>query len=362
MPRARSLAFTVASGVLLAYLLWRVFSPFFAPIAWAAVLAILFMPLYRRLHARLKKPNLAAFVATSLTILLVVIPAILVGAALVQQGARLYAIASQYIQSHRLASSADLFRIPVFQRAIARVSAVVPVTAADLQRGMETGLKTIAASVAAAASTVAIGFLGILGSFFIMIFTLFFFFRDGDGLWRHLMAAIPAEGEKTTALTARLGSVLHAVMIGTILTAILQGALGAVGFAVLGLPSPVVFGAIMALFSLLPVGGTALVWVPAAGILIAQGAWGRGIALLVWGSLIVGLADNWFKPMIISGRSEMNTLPVFFGVMGGLAAFGFLGLFMGPIVVSLGIAVLDTAAAENDDGRARSVEKVSPSR
>jgi predicted PurR-regulated permease PerM len=108
-----------------------------------------------------------------------------------------------------------------------------------------------------------------------------------------------------------------------------------------------VFGAIMAFLSLLPVGGTAIVWVPAGLILLAQGHVGKGIAILAWGSLIVGLADNWFKPMIISGRSEMNTLPVFFGVMGGLAAFGFLGLFLGPIVVALGIAVWDTAAAES---------------
>jgi predicted PurR-regulated permease PerM len=114
----------------------------------------------------------------------------------------------------------------------------------------------------------------------------------------------------------------------------------------------VVFGAIMACLSLLPVGGTALVWLPAGLLLLAGGAVGRGLGLLVWGTVIVGLADNWFKPMIISGHSEMNTLPVFFGVMGGLAAFGFLGLFVGPIVVALGIAVWDTAAGARE-GEAR---------
>jgi predicted PurR-regulated permease PerM len=346
MPRARSLAFTVASGALLAYLLWRVFAPFLAPIAWAAVLAILLSPAYRRLRFRVRRPNLAALVATFLTILLVVLPGVLVGAALVQQGMRLYATASQFVSTHRLASAADLFRIPFFQRSIGRISEIVPVSSADIQVWLQTGLKGAAGRAAEFASSLAIGFLGMVASFFIMIFTLFFFFRDGEDLWRRLASALPLERERTAELTARLGSVLHAVMLGTILTAILQGALGAIGFAVFGLPSPVVFGAIMAVLSLLPVGGTALVWIPAAAILAAQGAWGRGIGLFVWGLLIVGLADNWFKPMIISGHSEMNTLPVFFGVMGGLAAFGFLGLFVGPLVVSLGIAVLDTAAAE----------------
>jgi predicted PurR-regulated permease PerM len=86
-------------------------------------------------------------------------------------------------------------------------------------------------------------------------------------------------------------------------------------------------------------------------VLVAQSSWGRGLGLCFWGLVIVRLADNWFKPMIILGYSEMNTLPVFFGVMGGLAAFGFLGLFVGPMVVSLGIAVLETAAAGGTAGR-----------
>jgi len=351
MPRARSIAFTVAAGALLAYLLWRIFAPFLAPIAWAAVLTILLMPGYRRLKARVRRPNLAALIATFLTILLVVLPAVLVGAALLRQAVRLYAIASLFVQTHRVASAADLFRIPLLRSTIERISEIVPVSSADIQLWLQSGLKTAAGRGAELASSVAIGLLGMLASFFIMIFTLFFFFRDGDELWRRLMAAVPVEGEDKARLTARLASVLHAVMLGTILTAILQGALGAIGFAVFGLPSPVVFGAIMAVLSLLPIGGTAFVWLPAALVLIAQGAWGRGLGLAAWGLLIVGLADNWFKPMIISGHSEMNTLPVFFGVMGGLAAFGFLGLFVGPMVVSLGIAMLDTASAGGTSGR-----------
>jgi predicted PurR-regulated permease PerM len=351
MRPARSLAFTVAAGALLAYLLWRVFAPFLSPIAWAAVLAILLMPGYRRLRTRIRHPNLAALIATFLTILLVVLPAGLVGAALLQQAARLYAIASLFVQTHRVASAADVFQIPIFRHSLERISAIVPVSSADIQVWMQSGLKSVASRGAELASNIAISLLEILASFFIMIFTLFFFFRDGEELWGRLMEAVPAEREDKARLTTRLGSVLHAVMLGTILTAILQGALGAIGFAIFGLPSPIVFGAIMAVLSLLPVGGTSLVWLPAAVVLAAQGSWGRGLGLFFWGLVIVAMADNWFKPMIISGHSEMNTLPVFFGVMGGLAAFGFLGLFVGPMVVSLGIAVLETAAAGGTAGR-----------
>jgi len=349
MARARSLAFTVASGVVLAYLLWRIFAPFLAPIAWAAVLAILLMPVYRRLRERLRRPNLAAFLATSLTILLVVVPAVLVTIAMLRQAQHLYGIASTFVRTHRVTSPEELFRVPVFHRLIGRVSSFLPVSSADLQAWAEASLKTLAAATAGIASTIALSFLGMVASFFVMLFTLFFFFRDGEALWSRVIAAIPLDPGRSSVLIERLHSVLRAVMIGTLLTAVLQGGLGAIGFAVLGLPSPIVFGALMAVLSLLPVGGTALVWVPAAIVLAAQGSWGRAIALVAWGAVIVGLADNWFKPMIISGRSEMNTLPIFFGVMGGLAAFGFLGIFVGPLVVSLGIAAWDTASASTTD-------------
>jgi predicted PurR-regulated permease PerM len=348
MPRARSLAFSIAAGAVLAYLLWRVFEPFLAPIAWAAVLAILLMPLYRRARRRLRRPNLAALALTTFTIFVVVLPAVALAGALFRQGAHLSSLAGDWLNAHRVSSAGDVFRIPAIERIVARITDVVPVTSDDLRAWIESGLKTLASRAAAIAPNLAVGFLGLLASFFIMIFTLFFFFRDGDALWRHLLAAIPTEPGRTAELVHRLDAVLHAILLGTLLTALLQGVLGAVGFAIFGLPSPVVFGAIMAFLSLLPVGGTALVWVPAGVVLLAQGAVGRGLGILVWGTLIVGLADNWFKPMIISGRSEMNTLPVFFGVMGGLAAFGFLGLFLGPIVVALGIAVWDTAASSGD--------------
>jgi predicted PurR-regulated permease PerM len=268
----------------------------------------------------------------------------MLAAALFQQGAHLYALAGDWLRAHQVSSPGDVLRMPSIEHAFARITGAFPVTAADLRAWIEAGLKSLAARTAATASALAFGFLGAVASFFIMIFTLFFFFRDGAALWRHFLAAIPTDPARTAELVTRLDSVLHAILLGTLLTALVQGILGAIGFAIFGLPSPVVFGAIMAFLSLLPVGGTALVWVPAGIVLLAQGAVGRGVGILVWGTLIVGLADNWFKPMIISGRSEMNTLPVFFGVMGGLAAFGFLGLFLGPIVVALGIAVWDTAA------------------
>ena len=285
----------------------------------------------------MKRANLAALLATFLAFLLVVVPAVLLTLALISQGVHLYNLVSSYLSSHEVASFGDVFRIPALRRFADRIAGVLPLTAEDLRSWAQTNLKTIAGRLGGVLSELAVGVLGFLASFLVMLFTLFFLFRDGAGLWEKLVAAVPFERSRTSFLVHRMDSVLQAVLAGTLLTAILQGLLGGIGFAVFGLPSPVVFGAMMAVFSLLPVGGTAFVWLPASVVLAAQGSWGRGIGLALWGILIVGLADNWFKPMIISGRSDLNTLPVFFGVLGGLAAFGFLGLFVGPLVIALGI-------------------------
>ena len=128
-------------------------------------------------------------------------------------------------------------------------------------------------------------------------------------------------------------------MRGTVLTAIIQGLLLGIGFAVVGLPAPVVFGVLAAVLSVVPFGGTALVWAPAVIVLTIQGAYGQAGVLLVVG-VIVSSVDNFLKPLLISDRTELPTLGVFIGVLGGLAAFGVIGLFLGPVVIALALALI----------------------
>lgn len=342
-----SRAFAAACILLVLFFCWKIFDPFLVPIAWAAVLAILLHSPYRWLARKTKHSNFSALLATVATLLIVVVPGVLVGFALVSQGVRLYKLISAYFASHQVYSASDFLALPFVGKLMAKITSRIPVTGADLQVWTMNGLKAAGGWVAARISSLAVGFFGFLVSLFIMVFTLFFFFRDGESIWRRLIAALPFEDKEVSVVEERLRGVLQAVLAGTLLTGLLQGVLGGVGFAIFGLPSPVVFGALMFVFSLLPVGGTALVWGPAAIILLAQGSWGRGIGLAAWGVVISVLADNWFKPMIISGKSQINTLPVFFGVMGGLAAFGFLGLFLGPLVVVLGLTLWNSAALRN---------------
>lgn len=150
---------------------------------------------------------------------------------------------------------------------------------------------------------------------------------------------LPVEAGLRQKLWRHLIDVNRAVFMGIGLTALVQGILLGIGFAIAGLPSPLVFGVLGAMFALVPVVGTAIIWVPAALWLLAQGETAYAVFMLAWGVVVVGSVDNFLRPILISGRVEVPTLAVFIGVMGGLSAFGFVGLFLGPIVLGLVVAL-----------------------
>jgi predicted PurR-regulated permease PerM len=176
--------------------------------------------------------------------------------------------------------------------------------------------------------------------FVLMQFMLFFFIRDGESMATTTRELIPLSEVYKDRLFEHLAAVTRAMVYGTGLTALIQGTLVGLAFLFVGLPSPLVFGVIAALTALLPFGGTALVWLPAVIYLGVQGRYGAAIFMLVWGAVLVSLVDNIVRPMLVSGRAKVGTLTVFIGVLGGLAAFGAIGLFLGPVVLALIIALI----------------------
>jgi predicted PurR-regulated permease PerM len=168
---------------------------------------------------------------------------------------------------------------------------------------------------------------------------LFFVLRDGPKLAASVVRMLPIEPRLRGKLWQHLIDVTRAVFMGIGLTAVVQGILLGIGFAIAGMPSPLVFGVVGMLFALIPVVGTAILWLPSALWLLVQGEPGHALFLVAWGVLVVGSVDNFLRPILISGRVEVPTLAVFIGVMGGLSAFGFIGLFLGPIVLGLLVAL-----------------------
>ena len=175
-----------------------------------------------------------------------------------------------------------------------------------------------------------------------MLFLLFFFLRDGDTMLTRARRLSPLTEERKERLFRQLGGVTRAIVVGTSVTALLEGVLVGIGFAIASLPSPVVFGVLAALLSMLPVGGAAFVWGPAAIWLFVDGHWGFGIFMVAWGLLLGGF-DNFLRPMLISGRARISALAVFIGVLGGIPAFGAIGVIAGPVVLSLVLALVEFA-------------------
>ena len=185
-------------------------------------------------------------------------------------------------------------------------------------------------------------FLGALGTvigFALMMFILFFAIRDAEPVFRALRDLVPLEEREKRRLFEHLASVTRALVYGTGVTAIVQGVLVGLGFAAVGLPSPLVFGVLAALAALIPLVGTPVVWVPAVVVLAAQGRWTAALIMVAWGGFVTTI-DNFLRPWLVSGRAEIGALTVFLGVLGGVSAFGPIGIFLGPLVLALGIALV----------------------
>jgi predicted PurR-regulated permease PerM len=331
--------FGLCVTAVLAWLLFRIVEPFLAPLAWACVIAYLVHPLQRRLARRLGgRESLAAGLLTSACFFLLIGPLTLIGAAFASEAATLVGSMQATVTRLQIVSVQDLADLPAVQAALAWVEAHVGISVDHLRDWSVAGTQQMLAPLATLGSRAFLGAFGTVVSFVLTLFLLFFFMRDGQQMLDAVLGLIPVAGRHKDRLIHHVGDVTRAVVFGTLATSVLQGLSLSLGWWLVGLRSPIVFGVLGAVVSVLPVGGTAFVWGPGAVWLYATGHTGAGTFLLVWGSLIVGLADNLLRPLLISGRSQVPTLAVFVGVLGGLAAFGMVGMFIGPVVLSMVVA------------------------
>ncbi|MGQ0547428.1 MAG: AI-2E family transporter [Betaproteobacteria bacterium] len=335
---ARTFALLALLG--LAYLLYQILLPFFAPIGWAAFIAFLLNPTQGWLTRKLgDRPSSSSALLTLATFLMLIGPLAALGAAFVAQVAELLRYAQDFAAQHKPADMSEIASVPVIGPAIVWVQETTGYSLAQLQAYALQAARTVLTWLAGLGKMAFVGALGTVIGFVLMMFILFFAIRDGGAMFRDLRALVPmAEGERGR-LFAHLGSVLRAMVYGTGVTAIVQGILVGIAFAVVGLPSPIVFGVLAALFALVPMAGTPVVWVPAAILLAVQGRYGAALFMALWGGFVTTI-DNFLRPMLVSGRAQVGTLTVFIGVLGGVAAFGPIGIFLGPLVLALVIALL----------------------
>ena len=340
--------FALLALLAVAYLLYLVLAPFFAPIAWAFFIAFLLHPMHEWLARRSARPTASAGLLTAFTLVILVGPLAALGAAFATQVADLLKYAQQFAAEHRAPSPADLADVPLVGRALAWLDINAGISLAQVQAWAVQVARAILGSLASLGQKAFLGALGTVIGFLLMLFILFFAIRDGRAMFAALRELVPMSREDRAHLFGHLASVLRAMVYGTGVTAIAQGILVGIGFAVAGLPSPIVFGVLAALFALVPMAGTPVVWVPAVIALAFQQRYYAAVALLAWGGFVVTI-DNFLRPWLVSGRARVSTLTVFIGVLGGVAAFGPIGIFLGPLVLALAIALIDFALSRQPD-------------
>lgn len=314
-----------------ALFLWMVWG-FLLPVFWAAVFAMLFQPVFRRLVVLLRgRRSFAAAVSTLVVVVVVLVPAGLLVGALAQQGLSLYQrIASGEINAGALVQFVER-SLPALTRVLTRYGIEVERVRDGLQGAAGSATQYIAGQALAVGQNA----LTLAVLFGLMLYFLFFFFRDGERIVQALVRAIPMGDERERRLFGKIAEVSRATVKGTIVVAAVQGTVGGVLFAIVGIQAAVFWGVAMGVLSLLPAVGSALVWVPAAIFLLATGAFWKGVLLIAGGTLVIGLVDNVLRPILVGRETKMPDYLVLLATLGGLTAFGLAGFVAGPVVAAL---------------------------
>ena len=331
-------AFFFVAFLFLLYQFYLILYDFFGPLSYAGLLAFIFYPAYRRLREIVEgREGLAATIMSLAVLLLVVVPTIYLLTLITMQSVALYQSVSETVSSgrwHEVMDRVRLSRIGLLWGQLAPSLDALKIDIPELAVRASQAVSTIlVAQAPAAAANV---FRGVV-FFFLTVFALFFFFRDGERMLFGVRDLIPLDPAIKDQIMARFSDTLTAVVLGTAATAVAQGVLGGIAYWGLGVPFALLLAGATAFCSLLPYGGP-LVWVGVAAYLAIEGEYGRAIAMLVWGTVVIGTADNIIRPLVIGGRTHIPTILLFFSIIGGLQVYGFVGLFLGPAIVATLVA------------------------
>jgi predicted PurR-regulated permease PerM len=317
------------------YVCWLMFQPFFDVLLWAAVLCVVFFPMHRRILARTRKPSVAAALSTLLVVLLILLPVTAVTVAVVRE---LSGAAAAFQSSDRAWAPP-----PAVARALDTIGHYVDIDRTSARQFAAARMQSWGATLAASTLMLVGGAVGAVAQTLLVIFTLFYFFRDGERITAAAQGMVPLQRVQWQDIIARTRDVIGATVYGVLAISAIQGVLGTFIFWALGLPSPLLWGVVMFFLSMIPMAGAFLVWVPAALYLALIGGYGKAAILVAWGVLVIGSIDNILSPRLVGRRASLHELLIFFAVLGGLQVFGVLGLVLGPVVVAMTLALIEMA-------------------
>nr|WP_205743975.1 AI-2E family transporter [Grimontia sedimenti] len=325
----------IGALLLAAYACYMLIAPYMGSIVLAFIVSLLFFPLHEKIENKLPShPNVAAALSCTLLTVMIIIPLIFVAAAILSQGVTFFTGAYEWLTQ---GGAKEILAAPLVKSGLALVDKWLPTDSINPQELVAKAASTLSAmssQMLGMSSKILGDVTGVFVNFLLMLFVLFFLLRDHDKIINMLRHVSPLSRSQEDTLLDEAEKVAKSAVLGSFLTALAQGIVGGFAMWLAGFAG-LFWGTMMAFASFIPVVGTALIWLPAAAYLLLIGQWEWAAFLAGWGVIVVGSVDNILRPLLMQGNSGMNTLLIFFSLIGGLHVYGLMGLIYGPIIFSL---------------------------
>lgn len=319
-----------------------IFRLFLTPMLWAVILALVFYPLYLRLRRLVRgRRSLAAAMTTLIVVVLTVGPIVFFSGTLVKEVLEFYQNLADWVVDKKyealwrrlMDSPLQMIWTRILEKTQAWDFQILPLA----QRTLQTMTQAVVGQIQHGAKNIVFFIL----YYFVTIFIFFFFLRDGEAMVRSLKLLFPMTRENKEVVFQRLSTTVSAVVRGLVVTGAVQAALAGSAFWALGVPFPVFLALLVGFLALVPIGGAILVWLPSAIYLFFSVSWVKALILFLWGGLVISTVDNFLKPLLIGEKTKLPTLFLFLAILGGLAFYGFIGVFLGPVMLALFLTLIE---------------------
>jgi len=332
------------------YLSYMVLKPFLTAIIASAILAYLFYPLYERIKKGVKSENLSAFIASILVIIIIAMPFLFLINSVTKESQFVY------IRAKQIFITGDVFSLgcsPEDTSNLCKFSSWVSsfTSRPQVRYHLQTSIERMTTAFSKKISEFVFAIPTIVLGIFVTFFTLFYLFKDGKNVLEKVKKILPLNTQDQKKVFQKMNETTYAIVYGSLLVAAIQGLVGGVGYFFFGVQSPIMWGVLTAIFALVPVIGTVIVWLPLSLLLMAQGFSVQGIGLLIYGLFIISSMDNILKPFVVGRKAKIHPVLVLLGVLGGLAVFGFIGFVIGPLILAVFMTFLEIYENEKINSR-----------
>lgn len=336
-------AFLLVLIAFIGYLLVSLLYPFSTAILWAFTLAIVLQPWQKWLNKKISNKTIVALIGVATAVTVIIVPLVFVSFQVTKEIKIIY----RYFQNPQNVDA--LVEMAKDNKVLIWLEENAGVSATDIKESLSEKISTILNFALQYVTKIISNSFSLIINFIFTLFTLFFLLRDGDKFLHWLLKLLPISNEKKLELVERVKLVINATLFGNVVVAITQASLAGFMFYLLGVPAVLIWTVIMAILAMIPMVGTAFIWVPTAIWLFLTGSIAKAIILVVWGIFVVGLIDNILRLMLVGRQTNLPTIVTFYSVLGGIRIFGPLGLVLGPLIVASFVTLLNFIFPNNEE-------------